>query len=113
MNLSNNQLNIYPVYAGNFSGIDTADLSQMKSVASSPLILRHSYSLAEVEIAESPDGNNEEDWYRYVLVRGASRITGYHRGTLTEVTEYANECIGQINDRNRYNKSTSPLKKSK
>ena len=36
---------------------------------------------------EQPDG-----WYCYTIVGGKSRITGLRRGTLAEVTAYAEAC---------------------
>ena len=112
MKAINNQLKTYPIYNEKYSDIDTTDLSN-KSVESSPLILRKCYSVAKVEVADSPVGEDEGEWYRYVLVRGSSEITGYHRGTLKEATQYAHECIEQINERNRYNKTQSPNPKLK
>lgn len=113
MNTFNNQLKTYPVYEGKKLDIDIAGLFEVKCAESSPLILRRCYSLAKVEIADNPVGDDKEEWYRYVLVRGASEITGYHRGTLKEATNYANECIALINERNRFTKPKQPAKKSK
>ncbi len=79
----------------------------------SEIYLPMNYSLIEVEIAENPVGDEKEDWCRYVLVRGASKITGYHRGTVMETTNYANGYLAQINSRNQYNKSKYPITKSK
>ena len=52
-----------------------------------------------------PGGANGDDWHRYVLARGPSRITGFHRGTLAEVTEYAAESVAAFNERGLRGKS--------
>jgi len=63
-------------------------------------IMRRRYELAEVEKVKGPVGAAaEDDWYRYVLVRCTSRIIGFHRGSLTEVTEYASGCAEAFNER--------------
>ena len=93
--------------------MNTADLSKEEVSGSAASVMHKSYSLVEVEIAENPVGDDGDDWYRYVLVRGSSRITGYHRGTLMEVTMYANDCAEHINERNSYNKSKRPFIQSK
>ncbi len=113
MNLLKNHLQILPIYKEKPSGIDIIDLSQVEKVESPSSIILRDYSLVEVEIAENPVGDDGEDWYRYVLVRGSSRITGYHSGTLSEVIKYANDCVVNINERNSYNKPKRPLIQSK
>ena len=44
---------------------------------------------------EKPDG-----WYCYTIVGGKSRIIGMRRGTLAEVTEYAEACAEAFSLRN-------------
>lgn len=63
------------------------------------------YEVAGVEKAASPDGGQDGDWFRYVLTSGRSQITGLHRGTLDEVTEYAAACAEQVNSRSAIGKS--------
>ena len=57
------------------------------------------YSVASVYQAQGP-GGAEGDWYRYVLEGGCSPITGLRRGSLDEVTEHANRCAQELNERN-------------
>jgi hypothetical protein len=61
-------------------------------------LARH-YSVASVDKAQGP-GEADGDWYRYVLVGGRSPITGLRRGTRDEVTEHANRCAEELNERN-------------
>lgn len=76
--------------------------------APSPLLRRH-FEVASVEKVDRPDGGQEGDWYRYVLASGPARITGYHRGTPEEVTDYAESCAADFNLRNATGKSTRAL----
>jgi hypothetical protein len=61
--------------------------------------------IPEVEKVNGPGGTDGDDWYRYVLARGISRVTGFHRGTLVEVTEYAAESAAAFNERSLRGKS--------
>jgi len=100
----------YLQHAQRESHIDDSDLLKIENTKQSYSSIKMEYSLAEVVITESPVDDEEEDWCYYVLVRGNSKITGYHRGSVAEVTNYANNYLIQINERNRYNKSKYPIK---
>ncbi len=69
------------------------------------ILIRHHYEVASIERAELPDDGKGADWYRYVLSSGRSCITGFHRGSLEEVTEYASGCAAAFNQRNLTGKS--------
>lgn len=69
------------------------------------ILIRHHYEVASVEPADLPDDGKGADWYRYVLSSGRSCITGFHRGSLEEVTEYAAGCAAAFNQRNLTGKS--------
>jgi hypothetical protein len=56
-----------------------------------------------------PAGTEGNDWYRYVLSGGSSRITGFHRGSRAEVEEYANHCVEEFNLRSISGKSARPM----
>ena len=60
---------------------------------------RPAYCVVSVQKTTAPTLGKPEDWYRYTIVGGKSRITGLHRGTLAEVTEYAEECADAFNVR--------------
>ena len=68
-------------------------------------LLRRYYQVASVEKSAGPGGAAGDDWYRYVLSSGPSRITGFHRGSIEEVTEYATECAAAFNMRSVKGKS--------
>ena len=72
-------------------------------------ILRRYYQVASVEKATGPGGSAGDDWYRYELTSGPSSITGFHRGTLDEVTEYATECAAAFNLRSMKGKSARTM----
>jgi len=57
------------------------------------------YHVASVNQAQGPSGA-DGDWFRYVLEGGRSPITGLRRGTRDEVTEHANRCAEELNERN-------------
>ncbi len=67
--------------------------------------MRRHIEVIEVEKVNGPGGADGDDWYRYVLARGSSRITGFHRGTLAEVAEYAAESVAAYNERSQRGKS--------
>jgi hypothetical protein len=113
MNLLNNQLKISATHNEEPLATNTTDASQAHQPEPQSSIMFRSYSLVEIEETENPVGDGREDWYRYVLARGTSQITGYHCGTLTEVTKYANNCAELINERNSYNRSKRPFIQSK
>lgn len=74
---------------------------------------RFRYELASVEPAVTPAGAQGADWCRYVLACGRSRITGFHHGTLEEVTAYATSCAEAFNSRSTSGKSRNPVVFSK
>ena len=71
------------------------------------------YQVAAVEKTSSPEGGEGENWFRYVLSSGRSQITGLHRGTLDEVTEYAAGCAELVNSRSAIGKSARTYAPSK
>ncbi len=71
------------------------------------------YEVATVEKANSPEGGQSGDWFRYVLSSGRSQITGLHCGTLDEVMEYATSCAELVNSRSASGKSARTYAPSK
>lgn len=61
--------------------------------------LRTNYSVESVEKVPHPQSGATADWYRYTIVSGKSRVTGLHRGTKQEVTDYAEGCAEGFNSR--------------
>jgi RNA recognition motif-containing protein len=72
-------------------------------------LLRRYYQVASIEKVPSPIAGAEDDWYRYELKSGPSSITGMHRGSLEEVTEYATECAAAFNMRSMKGKSARTM----
>jgi len=56
-------------------------------------------TVVSVERSEGPDGATGDDWYRYVIEKPGSPITGYRRGKKKDVLEYLNECMSQLEER--------------
>lgn len=83
---------------------DTATRERDDALPSS--LLRRTYQVASVVQVPDPAGAGADDWYRYELKSGPASITGFHRGTLEEVTAYAQECAESFNERNL--KGTGP-----
>jgi RNA recognition motif-containing protein len=71
-------------------------------------LLRRSFEVASVERVADPSGNGADNWYRYELRSGPARITGFHRGSVEEVTEYAAGCADAFNERNLKGSSPRP-----
>lgn len=64
------------------------------------------YRVSSVTKATPPAGMEGGDWYRYVLEGGHSPITGWRRGSLSDVTEFARISADELNER-RSGKSVS------
>jgi len=60
---------------------------------------RPTYCVVSVHRTAAPPLGKPDDWFRYTITGCNSRITGLHRGTLAEVTEYAEECAEAFNIR--------------
>lgn len=68
-------------------------------------LARLHYKVTEVQKVDGPLGSDGDDWKRYVLSSKRARITGFHRGTLEEVTAYATSCAEEFNERSATGKS--------
>jgi len=95
------------------AGDVAAELAQRRDDERPALRARNRYEVATVEKAFVPDGGQGGDWHRYVLSSGCSQIAGLHRGTLEEVTEYAESCAELVNSRSVTGKSTRTCAYSK
>jgi RNA recognition motif-containing protein len=71
--------------------------------------IRAVYEVVSVEKAVMPAGTEGDDWYRYVLSSGRSRITGFRRGSRGEVMAYASQCVEEFNLRSERGKSARPM----
>ena len=57
------------------------------------------YHVVAVEKTEPPVGIEGGNWYRYVIAQEEETIVGNRRGTLKQVTQYANECAENLSSR--------------
>ena len=57
------------------------------------------YQVVAVEKTEPPGGTEDVNWYRYIIALEDETIIGGRRGTLQEVTQYANECAENLSSR--------------
>ena len=70
------------------------------------------YSLISIEKIDTPDGLPDDDWYRYVIGQGTSKIEGLRSGSLNTVTHHAEQYAKELNERFSKGGSTySPRKK--
>lgn len=65
------------------------------------------YTLVSVDKTTAPQGNEGSSWYQYIVERDGSTIVGSMRGTLPQVTNYANEFVEKLNIRSRTRSSYS------
>jgi len=85
----------------NREGTATSTAADAKAaVEDSEDYLHIPFRLISVEKADDPALAPTEDWYRYVIQSGKSNITGLHRGSLVEVTRFAEDCAEAFNQRN-------------
>lgn len=57
------------------------------------------YLVKTVEKTDTPAGCDGDDWCRYVLERDGSTLVGQRRGTVKQVTQYAEELAKDVNSR--------------
>ncbi len=57
------------------------------------------YRLMMVEKTPPPEGMSGDNWYRYMIGRGGSKIVGQKAGTLETVIRYAEACTRDLNFR--------------
>ncbi len=65
------------------------------------------FRVVSIEKVIAPELGPDNDWYRYTLIGGKSKITGMHRGTEAEVTEYVVNSAQEFNIRNTSKTSRS------
>lgn len=64
------------------------------------------YCLSTVEKTAAPeDMPDDGSWYHYVVMYGASEINCVRSGTLSEVTQHANDFVTNLNARSKSNYS--------
>lgn len=69
--------------------------------------IERQYTLSSVKKTTAPAGGDGNEWYRYVVERDNSTIVGCMRGTLQQVTAYAEEFVENLNVRSHSRKNFS------
>ncbi|MCW9025368.1 MAG: hypothetical protein OQK73_11915 [Gammaproteobacteria bacterium] len=64
------------------------------------------YQVISVEKTTPPSGLPGDNWYRYVIGQGRSKIDGLKRGSLQAVTQHAESVVDDMNERNNRGGST-------
>ncbi|MDH5631802.1 MAG: hypothetical protein OEZ10_02280 [Gammaproteobacteria bacterium] len=64
-----------------------------------PASPEESYHVLSVEKAERPAGIKDGNWYRYEIALGRNTLVGNRRGTLQQVTQYAEDCARNMSER--------------
>ncbi len=71
------------------------------------------YHVVTVEKTATPEGVDDDNWYRYIIGQGSSKIEGLKSGTLKAVTQHAESVAEEFNLRMGRGGSTyAPLKRS-
>lgn len=69
-------------------------------------ILKRKYEVVTVEKTAAPEGLPGNNWHRYVIGQGSSKIEGKKPGTLQDVTEHAELVAEDLNSRSTKGRST-------
>lgn len=64
------------------------------------------YQVVTVEKTAPPEGVDGDNWYRYIIGQGSSRIEGLKSGTLKAVTQHAEFVAEEFNLRMGRSRST-------
>lgn len=57
------------------------------------------YQVLTIEKTTPPNGASDDNWHRYVIGKGSSRIEGKKSGSLYEVTRHAETFVDDLNSR--------------
>ena len=73
----------------------------------------YKYHVVSVEKTTAPEGLPGDNWHRYIIGQGSSRIEGIKPGTLKAVTQHAETVVEDLNSRKGRGSSTyAPRKKA-
>lgn len=70
------------------------------------------YRVMKVEKTAAPEGLEGDNWHRYVVGHGNSKIEGKKTGTLEDVTQHAEVFAEDLNSRMRGGSTYASRKKS-
>lgn len=71
------------------------------------------YQVMSVTKTATPEGLPGDNWYRYVIGQGRSKIEGFRPGTLKTVTAHAKSVANDLNARGPRGFTTSISRKKK
>lgn len=57
------------------------------------------FKIISITKSDGPSGNEQKDWYRYVISQGNDPIIGLRRGTKKSVVTAAEEIVFSLNER--------------
>lgn len=83
-----------------------ADLVKAKSV-------EPRFKVISINKTEAPSGMTGDNWYRYIIGQGTSKIEGLTMGDLKKVTQHAEAIAVDLNDRSKSGVSSHKTNKSK
>jgi hypothetical protein len=95
------------------SNLGPAEQVSLQDNATPSHLIKPQFVVDSVAKVAEPNGGTGDDWYRYELAGGLTRITGYHRGSPEEVMAYAQNCAQDFNLRNATGKSSRAFASSK
>jgi hypothetical protein len=61
--------------------------------------LKEAFILDCIEKAKAPGGAAGQDWFRYSIIQGPNKITGYRQGSQRTVTKAVKEIVLELNER--------------
>lgn len=72
---------------------------------------RQKHRVISIEKTDTPEGMSGNNWFRYVIAKGTSRIEGLRTGTLKGVTQHAEAYADELNLRGVRGYSASVTRK--
>ncbi|MDH5425105.1 MAG: hypothetical protein OEY29_08940 [Gammaproteobacteria bacterium] len=75
---------------------------------------KRKFNVESIEEVSTPEGMSGDNWHRYIIGEGNSKIEGLRPGSLKNVTAHAQEYCDELNDRiSRGGSTYSPRAKQK
>jgi len=71
------------------------------------------YRVVSIEKTETPTGMPGDNWYKYIIGQGTSKIEGFKAGTLKEVTEHVDTFTEDLNGRAKSGSTAYAARKKK
>ena len=71
------------------------------------------YRVESIEKTEPPSGMPGDNWHRYVIGRGSSKIEGLKPGSMSDVRQHAEAVADDLNERSKRKGSTYASRQKK